>query len=125
MASEPRRPPRTQIIGFRSELLCRASAQVGIGTAAVRVTEHRRRCAHTNESKQSFGRQSKKRCSLVEHGRAFRWKSGVVAPCDLLDANVLITAHNSYYPIDTVPEFWTWLVHKGRAGDLKIPLENY
>jgi hypothetical protein len=43
----------------------------------------------------------------------------------LLDANVLITAHNSYYPIDTVPEFWTWLVHKGQAGDLKIPLENY
>ena len=43
----------------------------------------------------------------------------------LLDANVLITAHNSYYPIDTVPEFWTWLVHRGQAGDLKIPLENY
>jgi Domain of unknown function (DUF4411) len=43
----------------------------------------------------------------------------------LLDANVLITAHNFYYPIDTVPEFWAWLVHKGEAGDLKIPLENY
>jgi hypothetical protein len=43
----------------------------------------------------------------------------------LLDANVLITAHNSYYPIDTVPEFWAWLAHKGLAGDLKIPLENY
>jgi Domain of unknown function (DUF4411) len=43
----------------------------------------------------------------------------------LLDANVLITAHNLYYPIDGVPEFWTWLVHKGDAGDLKMPLENY
>jgi hypothetical protein len=43
----------------------------------------------------------------------------------LLDANVLITAHNLYYPIDGVPEFWTWLVHKGGAGDLKMPLENY
>jgi len=43
----------------------------------------------------------------------------------LLDANVLITAHNSYYPIDTVPEFWAWLAHKGQSGDLKIPLENY
>ena len=43
----------------------------------------------------------------------------------LLDANVLITAHNLYYPIDAVPEFWTWLVHKGNAGALKIPLENY
>ena len=43
----------------------------------------------------------------------------------LLDANVLITAHNQYYPVDGVPEFWTWLVHKGSAGDLKVPLENY
>jgi len=43
----------------------------------------------------------------------------------LLDANVVITAHNLYYPIDSVPEFWTWLVHKGGAGDLKMPLENY
>jgi hypothetical protein len=43
----------------------------------------------------------------------------------LLDANVLITAHNLYYPIDAVPEFWAWLVHKGGTGDLKMPLENY
>jgi hypothetical protein len=43
----------------------------------------------------------------------------------LLDANVLITAHNLYYPIDVVPEFWTWLAHKGGAGNLKMPLENY
>jgi hypothetical protein len=43
----------------------------------------------------------------------------------LLDANVVITAHNSYYPIDGVPEFWRWLVHKGTAGVLKMPRENY
>jgi hypothetical protein len=43
----------------------------------------------------------------------------------LLDANVLITAHNLYYPIESVPEFWAWLVHKGNSGELKIPLENY
>ena len=43
----------------------------------------------------------------------------------LLDANVLITAHNLYYPIDGIPEFWAWLVHKGSAGELKMPLENY
>ncbi len=43
----------------------------------------------------------------------------------LLDANVLITAQNLYYPIDSVPEFWSWLVHKGNAGDLKMPIENY
>jgi uncharacterized protein DUF4411 len=43
----------------------------------------------------------------------------------LLDANVLITAHNLYYPLDGVPEFWAWLVHKGGVGDLKMPRENY
>jgi hypothetical protein len=43
----------------------------------------------------------------------------------LLDANVLITAHNLYYPVDGVPEFWAWLAHKGDVGELKIPLELY
>jgi hypothetical protein len=41
----------------------------------------------------------------------------------LLDANVLITAHNQYYPIDQVPEFWGWLQHQAVSGHLKIPLE--
>jgi hypothetical protein len=43
----------------------------------------------------------------------------------LLDANVLITAHTLYYPVDGVPEFWSWLAHKGQSGELKIPLENF
>jgi hypothetical protein len=43
----------------------------------------------------------------------------------LLDANVLITAHNLYYSVDGVPEFWAWLAHKAAIGDLKIPLEVY
>ena len=34
----------------------------------------------------------------------------------LLDANVLITAHNQYYPIDQVPEFWGWLQHQAASG---------
>ncbi|WP_284759968.1 DUF4411 family protein [Agrobacterium sp. fls2-241-TYG-188a] len=41
----------------------------------------------------------------------------------LLDANVLIAAHNLYYPIQRVPEFWDWLVHMGEIGALKIPVE--
>ncbi|NEJ01957.1 DUF4411 family protein [Rhizobium leguminosarum] len=41
----------------------------------------------------------------------------------LLDANVLITAHNLYYPINRVPEFWEWLVHMGNTNRLKIPVE--
>ena len=43
----------------------------------------------------------------------------------LLDANVLITAKDSYYPVDAVPEFWEWLEHMGRRGNVKIPLEIF
>jgi len=43
----------------------------------------------------------------------------------LLDANILITAHNTYYPIDRVAEFWTWVQHKGTSGFIKIPMEIY
>lgn len=43
----------------------------------------------------------------------------------LLDANVLITAHNQYYPIDMVPPFWEWLVHMGREGRIKLPVETF
>ena len=41
----------------------------------------------------------------------------------LLDANILITANSSYYPIDQVPEFWSWLQYQGASGHVKIPLE--
>jgi Domain of unknown function (DUF4411) len=43
----------------------------------------------------------------------------------LLDANTLITAHNTYYAVDRVPEFWDWLVHHGAAGRVKMPVETY
>jgi len=43
----------------------------------------------------------------------------------LLDANVLITAHNTYYNIEQVPEFWDWLRHMGESDQLRMPLEIY
>lgn len=43
----------------------------------------------------------------------------------LVDANVLITAHNDYYPIDSVPEFWEWLLHQATSNAIKMPLEIY
>jgi hypothetical protein len=43
----------------------------------------------------------------------------------LLDANVVITAKDSYYAIDQVPEFWEWLVHQGEQNKLKIPRELF
>ncbi len=41
----------------------------------------------------------------------------------LFDANVLITASNTYYAIDQVPEFWTWLQYQAEMGLIKIPRE--
>lgn len=43
----------------------------------------------------------------------------------LLDANILITAANTYYGISRVPEFWSWLQHQGTSGFIKIPIEMY
>jgi hypothetical protein len=41
----------------------------------------------------------------------------------LLDANVLITANSTYYPIDQIPEFWSWVHHQAISNRLKIPRE--
>jgi hypothetical protein len=41
----------------------------------------------------------------------------------LLDANVLIAANSSYYPIDQVPEFWSWVHHQATSNQIKIPRE--
>lgn len=43
----------------------------------------------------------------------------------LLDANVLIDAHNKYYAIDMVPEFWDWLLHMAGQHQLAMPLETF
>jgi hypothetical protein len=41
----------------------------------------------------------------------------------LLDANVLIRAHEDYYGIDQVPQFWDWLLETAIAGTVKMPFE--
>ena len=41
----------------------------------------------------------------------------------LLDANILIDANRDYYPIGRVDEYWSWLVHQGKQGRVKIPIE--
>jgi hypothetical protein len=41
----------------------------------------------------------------------------------LLDANVLITANSTYYPLDQVPEFWSWVHHQATSNRIKIPRE--
>ncbi|MEX0496029.1 DUF4411 family protein [Raoultella terrigena] len=41
----------------------------------------------------------------------------------LLDANILIHAHDYYYPQRRVPEFWEWILFHATNGRLKIPRE--
>jgi hypothetical protein len=41
----------------------------------------------------------------------------------LLDANVLITANSTYYPLDQIPEFWSWVYHQATSNRIKIPRE--
>jgi len=41
----------------------------------------------------------------------------------LIDSNVLIQAHEDYYPLDRVPQFWDWLLSVGEAGQAKMPFE--
>ena len=41
----------------------------------------------------------------------------------LLDANVLITANSTYYPLDQVPEFWSWVYDQAASNRIKIPRE--
>jgi hypothetical protein len=43
----------------------------------------------------------------------------------LLDADVLIRAHEDYYPIDRIPQFWAWLLEQSTAGLIKTPLQIY
>ena len=43
----------------------------------------------------------------------------------LLDANVLIRAHEDYYPIDRIRPFWDWLLEEAKSERVKMPLEIY
>ena len=41
----------------------------------------------------------------------------------LLDANVLIRAHEDYYPLDRIRPFWDWLIAEASADHIKMPFE--
>ena len=41
----------------------------------------------------------------------------------LLDANVLMRAHDAYYPIARVPQFWDWIIDNAKHNRIKIPYE--
>jgi hypothetical protein len=43
----------------------------------------------------------------------------------LIDANVLIRAHEDYYPIDRIPPFWDWLLAQALQGSIKMPRQIY
>jgi|SRR5271157_1816246 len=39
----------------------------------------------------------------------------------LLDANVIIQAHEDYYPVDRIPQFWSWLLDMAAMNVIKMP----
>jgi len=39
----------------------------------------------------------------------------------LLDANTLINPHDTYYGMDCVPEFWSWMEFQARKNIYRIP----
>ena len=41
------------------------------------------------------------------------------------DSNVLIDANRDYYPLERVPQFWSWLLEMGQQGLVKVPQEVY
>lgn len=43
----------------------------------------------------------------------------------LLDANTLISAHRTWYALDRVPEFWSWLFFHAKNGSVKMPATIY
>lgn len=43
----------------------------------------------------------------------------------LLDANTIMEAHDTFYPVDRIPQFWDWLQSQGEAGLVKMPYEIY
>ncbi|MEP0519883.1 MAG: DUF4411 family protein [Hyphomicrobiales bacterium] len=43
----------------------------------------------------------------------------------LLDANTIMEAHGTFYPIERIPQFWEWLQLEGEHGRVKMPLEIY
>jgi hypothetical protein len=43
----------------------------------------------------------------------------------LLDADALIRADSTYYPLKRFPIFWTWLIYSSNRGQIKLPQEQY
>jgi hypothetical protein len=43
----------------------------------------------------------------------------------LLDADTLIRADRTYYPLQRFPVFWEWLLYHSGIGSIKIPQEQY
>ena len=43
----------------------------------------------------------------------------------LFDADTLIRADRTYYPLKRFPVFWEWLHYNGNISNIKIPIEQY
>jgi hypothetical protein len=43
----------------------------------------------------------------------------------LLDADTLIAADHTYYPLNRFPIFWRWLRYNGSIDNVKVPVEQF
>ncbi|KJZ81599.1 hypothetical protein AP064_05500 [Candidatus Liberibacter solanacearum] len=43
----------------------------------------------------------------------------------IVDANILITPSNFYYPVDRVPQYWSWLLSLVENDQVKMPVEVF
>lgn len=43
----------------------------------------------------------------------------------LLDADTLIKADHTYYPLQRFPVFWEWLLYHSKIGNMKVPQERF
>jgi hypothetical protein len=43
----------------------------------------------------------------------------------LLDANTIMEAHGTFYPVDRIPQFWDWPLEQAKSGLVKMPSEIY
>ncbi len=43
----------------------------------------------------------------------------------VVDADVLIRANADFYPVDRVPQFWTWILRQAQSGTVKMTQQNF
>src|SRR5437899_3275639 len=105
MAPRSRRSARKTARWDGSKLLCRSQTSTGCSAASICLAQPERGHANSHEGRKGTWREAAQRQPAAGPRDDVRWPGRVKPMVYLLDANVLITAHHLYYPLDSVPEF--------------------